>query len=469
MARFESAGADLRRRIPPVDQFLMQPEVRELTSRHGRELVRHHLRLLLEEARDRVSSGGGDSLAETLARLPERLSRRLEDVAAPHLRGVINATGVVIHTNLGRAPLSARAAARVAEMATTYTNLEYDLSEGERGEREAHVEPRLVALLDCEAALVVNNNAAAVLLAVNTLAEGREVVVSRGELVEIGGSFRIPEVLRKGGARLREVGTTNRTRLSDYRAAIGPETAAFLKVHPSNFRIVGFTESPTLEELAGLARETSLPLVEDLGSGLLARSEALPGEPAARASLRDGADLVTFSGDKLLGGPQAGLVAGRRSLVDAMRKNPLYRALRVDKLTLAALDVTLADHQAGRAAREVPVVRMLALSAADVRERAEALSDSLRTATPLQVEVIPGVSAVGGGASPTVELPTALIALTHPLAGPDRLAAALRAGEPPVVARVTDGRVTLDLRTVLPGQDSILGAAVQRAALDVSR
>jgi L-seryl-tRNA(Ser) seleniumtransferase len=465
MRRFEPADADARRRIPPVDHLLRQAPVRALTLRYGRDLVRQHLRALLEDARERAVAERGVSLDRELAFLPERLSRRLEQAAAPSLRTVINATGVVIHTNLGRAPLSARAASRVAEVAASYTNLEFDLASGARGEREVHADQRLRSLLGGEAALVVNNNAAAVLLAVNTLAEGREVVVSRGELVEIGGSFRIPEVLRKGGARLREVGTTNRTRISDYRSAITAETALLLKVHPSNFRIVGYTEAPTVAELATLAREAGLPFVEDLGSGLLCATEALPEEPAARASLQAGADLVTFSADKLLGGPQAGVLAGRRSLVDAMRKNPLYRALRVDKMTLAALDQVLADHQAGRAAEAVPVARMLAATAATIGERARALVAALQTLRH-DTRVVEGVSAVGGGSAPAVELPTALVALEHP-AGPDRLAAALRAGEPPVVARVVDGRVVLDLRTVAPEQDEVLRDAIERACLDV--
>jgi L-seryl-tRNA(Ser) seleniumtransferase len=300
---------------------------------------------------------------------------------------------------------------------------------------------------------------------VNTLAEGREVIVSRGELVEIGGSFRIPDVLRKGGARLREVGTTNRTRLSDYRAAITPETGMILKVHPSNFRIVGFTEAPGLEELAALAGEARLPLVEDLGSGVLTPLPgALAGEPSVGASLRGGVDLVTFSGDKLLGGPQAGLVVGRRSLVDALRRNPLYRALRVDKMTLAALDAVLVLHESGRGAEEIPVLRMLALSADAVRARAQALADRLRDGHPQAgFEVVAGASAVGGGAAPTTEVPTALLALVHPALGPDRLAARLRGGSPPVIARVADGRVVLDLRTVAPEAEETLREAISRA------
>jgi L-seryl-tRNA(Ser) seleniumtransferase len=458
------SDTDLRRRLPSVDEVLRDGAVRALEARHGREMLLRQLRPLLDEARGLASGGDESALQAALAGLPARLQARLESAAAPSLTGVINATGVVIHTNLGRAPLPADAAARVAAVASSYSNLEFDLAKGERGSRETHAEGRLRGLVGAEAALVVNNNAAAVLLAVNTLAEGREVVVSRGELVEIGGSFRIPDVLRKAGARLREVGTTNRTRLADYQAAIGPDTALVLKVHPSNFRIVGFTEAPPLGELAALARERSLPLVEDLGSGALCALPPPIEEPTVAASLQAGADLVTFSGDKLVGGPQAGLAAGRRSVVDAMRRNPLYRALRVDKMTVAALDAVLASHERGRAASEVPAVQMLWLSAEDVRRRAEPLAKALEAEVPgLEAAVVPGSSAVGGGAAPGAEVPTMLLALSHPARSAARLAADLRAGTPPVVARVAEDRLVLDLRTVRPDEDPALQAALLRA------
>jgi L-seryl-tRNA(Ser) seleniumtransferase len=354
----------------------------------------------------------------------------------------------------------------VAEIASSYSNLEYDLERGERGNREAHAESRLRELLGVEATVVVNNCAAAVLLAVNTMAEGREVLVSRGELVEIGGSFRIPDVLRKGGARLREVGTTNRTRLSDFRAALSPQTGMILRVHPSNFRIVGFTEQPTIGELAGLAREAGVPLVEDQGSGLL---EPLPGGLAGEAtvvqSLQDGADVVTFSGDKLLGGPQAGLAAGREAFVGPMRRNPLYRALRADKMALAALDATLVEHEAGRAADRVPVLRMIHAPLGEVRARAAALAAALAEAAPsLRPVLVEAETAVGGGASPTVGVPTVAVALDPGPAGPDRLAAALRRGAPPVVARVAEDRLLVDLRTVRPDEEKDLLAALVAAA-----
>jgi L-seryl-tRNA(Ser) seleniumtransferase len=454
-----TTDVDPRRLLPSVDQAQQRPE--------GRPAVLRALRSALDDLRQRVARTPG-GLDEALADLACEVASRVEAAGRPSLRRVLNATGVVVHTNLGRAPLSAEAAARVAEIASSYSNLEYDLERGARGNRETHAESRLRELLSVEATVVVNNCAAAVLLAVNTLAEGREVLVSRGELVEIGGSFRIPDVLGKGGARLREVGTTNRTRLADFRAALSPETGMILKVHPSNFRIVGFTEQPTLEELAGLAREAGVPLVEDQGSGLL---EALPGDLAAEATavgaLRGGADVVTFSGDKLLGGPQAGLVAGRRAFVEPMRRNPLYRALRVDKMTLAALDATLVEHESGRAAARIPVLRMIHAPGAEVRARAEAFARALAGLAPvLKPVLVESESAVGGGAAPTVGVPTVAIALDPGPAGPDRLAAALRVGSPPVVVRVAEDRLLVDLRTVRPDEEeTLLGALAEATRL----
>ncbi|HSD28313.1 MAG TPA: L-seryl-tRNA(Sec) selenium transferase [Vicinamibacteria bacterium] len=460
-----TTGVDPRRQLPSVDQALQRAEVQALVEAHGRPAVVRALRSALEALRERAAAGA-PGLDVAVAALAGDVAARLEAARRPSLRRVLNATGVVVHTNLGRAPLSPEAAARVAEIAASYSNLEYDLERGARGDRETHVEARLRDLLGVEATVVVNNCAAAVLLAVNTLAEGREVLVSRGELVEIGGSFRIPDVLRKGGARLREIGTTNRTRLSDFRAALSPETGMILKVHPSNFRIVGFTEAPSLEELSGLAREAGIPLVEDHGSGLL---EALPGALAAEATavqaLRGGADVVTFSGDKLLGGPQAGLVAGRRAFVEPMRKNPLYRALRVDKMTLAALDVTLVEHGSGRAAATVPVLRMIHAAVGEVRARAEAFARALTALAPaLRPALVDGESAVGGGAAPTTGVPTVAVALDPGPSGADRLAAALRAGSPPVVVRVAEDRLLVDLRTVRPDEEEPLLAALAAAA-----
>ena len=454
--------ADPRRLLPSVDHVLQRPDVRALEATHGRPRVVSELRGLLEEARRLAGRGEASTVQALIADLAGELSRRVEAARRPSLVRVINATGVVIHTNLGRAPLSAAAVARVAEVATGYSNLEFDLERGERGDREAHAESRLRRILGSGASLVVNNNAAAVLLAVNTFSEGRDVVASRGELVEIGGSFRIPDVVRKGGARLVEVGTTNRTRLSDYLAALGPTTGLILKVHPSNFRIVGFTEAPARDELAGLARAAKVPFVEDLGSGLLSPlPPPLHEETTVGQALAQGADVVTFSGDKLLGGPQAGLVAGREDLVAAMRRNPLYRALRVDKMTVAALDAVLAEHEAGRAAAAVPVMGMLSGSASALRERAEALARRLAADCPgAQVTVLEDVSAVGGGAAPLVELPTAVVRILHPGQSPRVLSGRLRDGSPPVVARISADALVLDLRTVLPGEEEALRATL---------
>jgi L-seryl-tRNA(Ser) seleniumtransferase len=459
--------ADLRRQLPPVDQVLQDARVEALVARQGRVRVLRALRDLLDEARALATAGEKARLEEALRTLAPRLEARLAAAAAPSLVRVINATGVVVHTNLGRAPLPRSAAERVVALAASYSNLEYDLAEGGRGNREAHAEARLSSLLGTEAVAVVNNCAAAVLLAVNTLAEGREVIVSRGELVEIGGSFRIPEILKKGGTRLREVGTTNRTRLADYRAAISPDTALILRVHPSNFRIVGFTEAPTLAELADLAHEAGLPLACDQGSGLLGlEPDLLPGEETVLGDLGAGADVLSFSGDKLLGGPQAGLLVGRRRPIEAMRKNPLYRALRVDKMTLCALDAVLLEHERGHATTTVPVLAMLAASAETMRARADAFALALAAEGSGYVsEVVEGSSAVGGGAAPTLSVPTWLVALSHLARRPATLAAALRAGNPPVIVRVAEDRMLVDLRTVDPQHEPSLREALGRAAM----
>ena len=459
-----SPTEDPRRLVPAVESLLQRDGVQALVGRHGRQPALRELRALLDELRALAAREPGQ-LTARVAGLETELGRRLAAADRPSLRRVVNATGVVVHTNLGRAPLPAAAAARVAEIAAGYCNLELDLESGGRGQRESHIEDRVQRLLGAESAVVVNNCSAAVMLTVNTLAERREVPVSRGELVEIGGSFRIPDVLRKGGARLVEVGTTNRTRLSDYRAALSPATAMILKVHPSNFRIVGFSEGPSLTELAGLAREAGLPLVEDLGSGYLGGLPALASEPALRESLAAGVDLVAVSGDKLLGGPQAGLLVGRADLCSALRRNPLYRALRVDKLTLAALAAVLAEHEAGRAEQGVPVVRMLALPAAAVAARATALRQRLQQQCPrLDSALVEGASAVGGGAAPTLEVPTVLLSVALPGWSAEQLAARLRRASTPVVGRIVEDRLALDLRTVGADEEPLLLAALAEAA-----
>jgi L-seryl-tRNA(Ser) seleniumtransferase len=399
-------------------------------------------RVVLEHARDEIRAGGdpGPLVDATVAELARRRS--------PSLRRVVNATGVLVHTNLGRAPLAEEAIARVVEVAGGYSNLEYDLARGERGSRQNHLAELLARLTGAEAALVVNHNAAAVLLALAALAEGREVVVSRGELIEIGDGFRIPDVLARSGARLVEVGTTNRTRASDYARAVGPDTAVLLRVHQSNFRVVGFSEQPRLSELAAVARQHEILLVDDLGSGALA---PIGDEPSPAESLRAGADLVSFSGDKLLGGPQAGVVVGRADLVERLRRHPLQRALRADKLTLAALEGTLSLALDSSSREEVPILRMLHEPIERVRARAERLAELVGG------EVEETVARVGGGALPLAEIPSAACAVEEGLVEP------LRLGETPVIAVVRDGRTLLDCRTLTDAEVEEVAVAVLAA------
>jgi L-seryl-tRNA(Ser) seleniumtransferase len=426
------------RDLPSVDRLLAGPRLADLPH----ELALTAARTVLERARAEIRAG----------REPEPLEdavlQEIGRAQRPSLRRVLNATGVLVHTNLGRAPLADAALARVAEVGAGYSNLEYDVERGERGSRQEHLASLLGRLTGAEAALVVNNNAAAVLLALAALAEGRAVVVSRGELIEIGDGFRIPDVLARSGARLVEVGTTNRTRASDYEAAIGSETALLLRVHQSNFRVVGFSEQPSLAELAAVAERAGLPLVDDLGSGALA---SVGDEPTPAESLRAGADLVCFSGDKLLGGPQAGIVVGRAELVEKLRRHPLQRALRADKLTLAALEGTLQLALDPETRDEIPVLRMLHEPLELVRARAE------RLAAIVGGEIEETVARVGGGALPLAELPSAACAVEEALAGP------LRLGEPPVIGIVRDGRLLLDCRTLTDTEVDEAAAAVGRA------
>ena len=413
------------RALPSVDALLAEEPLQRVAAVHGRALALAAARSALARAREEIQAGFEPS--DVL----ERALREVDLRAAPRLRRVLNATGVIVHTNLGRAPLADAALERVQEVGGSYSNLEYDLEEGARGSRQDHLAALLRDLTGAEAALVVNNNAGAILLALAALAEGREVVVSRGELIEIGDGFRIPDVLARSGARLVEVGTTNRTRVGDYERAFGPATAALLRVHQSNFRQVGFVERPALRDLARLAERRDVVLVDDLGSGVL---DPVGDEPTARASIEAGAHLVTFSGDKLLGGPQAGIVVGRADLVERLRRDPLQRALRADKLTLAALEGTLLAYRSGRSA--VPVLRMLEEPGDAVRARAERLAEL----TGGTVEET--VSRVGGGALPLAELPSFACAL------PEELAVPLRNGEPPVVGVIRDGLLLLDCRTL---------------------
>ncbi|MFI5112399.1 MAG: L-seryl-tRNA(Sec) selenium transferase [Terriglobales bacterium] len=455
----------LFRRLPSVDELLRNPAVAPIAERDGRAATLDAARAVLDRLRAEIASGRLDEpqVELAVAGLAEAVERELRRSLQLSLRPVINATGVVLHTNLGRAPLASAALDHARGVATTYSNLEFNLDSGGRGKRDVHLD-RLFARLLGEyleevSTMVVNNNAAAVLLALNTLADGGEQGVSRGELVEIGGSFRIPDVMAKSGATLREVGTTNRTRLADYERAINDRTRLILRVHRSNFQIVGFTEQPSLEELVELAHQRGLPVVEDLGSGALLdlQTIGISGEPGVGDSLRAGVDVVTYSGDKLLGGPQAGMLSGRREVIARIRSNPLFRALRVDKLIYAALEATLVayvrqDHDG------VPALRMMRLSADEIGQRAQALARMLQP--PLTGEVIEGESVIGGGAAPGATLPTRLLALTVAGLSADEVASRLRKNDPPIVARVEEGRVLLDLRTVFPEQDAEIAKAL---------
>ncbi len=442
-------GMDLRG-LPSVDELARD----ERLTRWDRTAAVGAARVVLARAREDIRAGcvrAGCVRGDLVTQVCDELTAEREF----RLRRILNATGIVIHTNLGRAPLAAAALERVMQVGGGYSNLEYDLDEGRRGSRQDHAGELVRRLTGAEAALVVNNNAAAILLALAALAEGREVLVSRGELIEIGDGFRIPEVLARSGAHLIEVGTTNRTRPEDYERAIRPGTALILRVHQSNFRLVGFTERPSVENLAAVAAGADVPLVDDLGSGVLgipSNTVLLGGEPSARESLAAGADLVCFSGDKLLGGPQAGIVAGRGELVERLRRHPLHRALRADKLTLAALEGTLALYlDPHRARLEIPVLRMVGQQPEEVRRRAE------RLAVLTGGEVEPTIGRVGGGALPLAELPSFACAVEEDLAAP------LRSADPPVVGIVRDGRCLLDCLTLADAEVDEVAAAVVRA------
>ncbi|HEX4486846.1 MAG TPA: L-seryl-tRNA(Sec) selenium transferase [Terriglobales bacterium] len=463
--------SELYRKLPSVDEVLRDADIASLTSREGLAAVTDAARVVLQRLREEISAGHLDAngIDLALSGMSEAVERQARNETTFHLRPVINATGVILHTNLGRAPLSEAALRHIQETAAGHSNLEFDVPSGERGNRDVHVD-RLFRKLFAEgetspsnvSTIVVNNNAAAVLLALNTLGDGGEVIVSRGELVEIGGSFRIPDIMGKSNATLREVGTTNRTRISDYEQAINPNTKLLLRVHRSNFQITGFTEQPHLDELAALAHKHSLPLMEDLGSGSLfdLRSIGIDNEPSVLDSLRAGLDVVSYSGDKLLGGPQAGLLTGRADLIARMRSNSLFRALRVDKLTYAALEATLLayvkhDHDT------IPALRMMRLSKDEIGQRADALAQTLREAkTRLSVDVTDGKSIIGGGAAPSATLPTRLLAITCQGLSAQELAAKLRANNPPIIGRVEESRVLLDLRSIFPTHVNVISEAL---------
>jgi L-seryl-tRNA(Ser) seleniumtransferase len=466
-------NSDLLRKLPSVDEVIGSPGVRLLSKTYSRDSITEAARSVLARLRQEIASGLLDESALQLALsgLAAAIDAQLSQSFQYSLRRVINATGVILHTNLGRAPLCDSAIDHMRETAARYSNLEFDLAAGVRGKRDVHINRLFQKLLhegstgNSQArvsTIVVNNNAAAVLLALNTLAEGGEVIVSRGELVEIGDSFRIPDVMVKSGAILREVGTTNRTRISDYESAITERTRLLLRVHRSNFEITGFTEQAAKAELAALSRKRGIPFMEDLGSGALfdLRSLGISGEPGVLDSLHSGVDIVTYSGDKLFGGPQAGLISGAQGLVTRMRSNALFRALRVDKLTYAALEATLLayvrrDHDA------IPAIRMMRVSKEEIGRRAQSLLESIGSPTA-RPEIIDGESLLGGGAAPSCVLPTRLLALACESMTADELCGRLRASDPPIIARVEEGRVLLDLRTVFPEQDSILANNLSR-------
>jgi L-seryl-tRNA(Ser) seleniumtransferase len=468
---------ELFRLLPSVDESLRRPALEPILARYGHTAVTDAARAVLDQVRQAISNGKLDERGTGAAveALPSLIEHHLSESLSYSLRPVINATGVILHTNLGRAPLSREALVHAAEIAQGYSNLEFDLDTGERGKRDSHIDRLFARLLNMPerevATIVVNNNAAAVLLSLNTLAEGGEVIVSRGELVEIGGSFRIPDVMAKSGAVLREVGTTNRTRIADYTAAISNRTKLLLRVHRSNFQIVGFAEQPSLEELVALGQKNGIPVMEDLGSGDLfdLHEVGVHGEPTILASVRAGVDVITYSGDKLLGGPQAGLISGSRELVAKIRSNPLFRAVRVDKMFYAALEATLLAYLRDDY-DSIPVLRMMRLSDEEIRSRAEHLMRKLHITCPeLHIELIPSRSLLGGGAAPGSMLPTHALAVSSARFNADAIAEKLRHWETPIIARVEDGRVLLDLRTVAPQEEAVIAAALERTGTGASK
>jgi L-seryl-tRNA(Ser) seleniumtransferase len=465
-----AASLELFRKLPSVDELLRSPTFAPLLADHGQAPVADAARVTLGRLREEIASGllHERALDLALSGVADAVEQQIRRVLRYSLRPVINATGVILHTNLGRAPLAEAVVEHIRETAATYSNLEFDVNAGERGKRDVHVDRLFRKLLSdsTQAAetstIVVNNNAAAVLLALNTLAEGGEVIVSRGELVEIGGSFRIPDVMAKSGAILREVGTTNRTRIADYERAINENTRLLLRVHHSNFEITGFTEQTAPADLVALGRKRGVPVMEDLGSGALfdLRSIGIGDEPGVLDSLRSGVEVVTYSGDKLLGGPQAGLISGRSDLIGRMRSNSLFRALRVDKLTYAALEATLLAY-VRRDYAAIPALRMMQLSQEEIGLRAEAVAAKL-ISSKLKIEIVDGESVLGGGAAPSSVLATRLLAVTCEHLSADELCARLRGCDPPIIARVEDGRVLLDLRTVFPEQDESVSEVLLR-------
>ncbi len=459
----EPASLALLRQIPAVDELLNRVALRALETRVGRRLLVEATRKVLQSLRGRISGG---ALPEISVEMLEREIIAATEASAEFSLGpVINASGVILHTNLGRAPLAPEAIDHLASVATRYSNLEYDLERGERGKRDTHTDRLFAQLVGAERTLVVNNNAAAVFLVLNTLAEGGEVIVSRGELIEIGGSFRIPEICARSGAVLREVGTTNRTRIGDYASAINERTRVLMRVHASNFRIVGFTERPSLEDLVEVGRKHRLPVLEDLGSGCLVdlRPLGIPDEPTVGPSLKAGVDVVTFSGDKLLGGPQAGIIVGKREPLERIRKNPLFRALRVDKLTIAALEATVGLYLRGDL-KAIPALRMIHTPLEEIAARSERLAERIGASAGFSVRVEDGESVIGGGSTPGQSIPTKVIAVSHPQRSAQDLEAKLRRQS--ILARVERGQLLLDLRTVFEDQDEEIARALEKLTMN---
>lgn len=440
----------LLRQIPGVDSLMQDEEVMDLLAKYPRELVLECIREVLEDFRKEVICMEQPQSGPDNSMLISQIACLVDDRHRSNFRQVINATGIILHTNLGRTPLSKHAAAAAEWAGCSYSNLEMDLKTGERGSRFSHVEELVKRLTGAEDCMVVNNNAAAVLLALDTLAKGREVVVSRGQLVEIGGGFRIPEVMAQSGARLVEVGSTNRTYISDYRRGITENTALLLKVHTSNYQIIGFTAETTSAQLVALGRELKVPVMEDLGSGCLVDLQpwGIEGETSVREVVESGVDIVTFSGDKLLGGPQAGILVGKKEYISEMKTNPLARAVRIDKMTLAALETTLRDYLWGKPEEDIPVLRMLCASQEELGARAQNLKQKLELVQGIQTYIIRGVSQAGGGALPLLELPTFLVSVSLADVSPEVLASGLRRGDPPVIGIIRDDSVLFDVRTL---------------------
>ena len=464
------------RKIPSVDEILSNPQIADLLRTYPRtvvvDAVRNGLKRLRQQLLDKKELTDLEEEFFSFEHLYSLFRKEIDLQVQPRLRQLINATGVVIHTNLGRSPLHPSALKHMIDIAKNYSNLEYNLDRGERGSRYTHVEGILCRLSGAESALVVNNNAGAVLLVLNTIAEGREVIVSRGELVEIGGAFRIPDVMRRSGASLREVGTTNRTYLSDYQKAIGSQTALLLKVHTSNFRVMGFTSDVSLQELVELGRQHDLPVMNDLGSGCFVdlSQYGLEKEPTVQEAIKTGGDVVTFSGDKLLGGPQAGIILGKKSLLDLIKINPLTRALRIDKLTLAALESTLLFYlDEKRAMEEIPTLRMLSLDTGNLKRRGRRLLRRLSGMVDkgTQLTLREDVSQVGGGALPLQELPTMVLAVKPLDLSVNELEENLRKGEPPIISRISKEELILDMRTIIDEEIPLLAAGIEKALTQI--